>query len=160
MPEGPEIRRIADRLAPVLVGETINRVFFGLPRLKRWEKILTGSAVTGVEARGKAMLTRFDCGRVIYSHNQLYGRWDVMAGDTWPQSTRQLRLALHTASHMALLYSASDIDVLADSELSAHPYLGRLGPDLLDQATDVTQVHARLSEPRYRRRALVRLLQD
>ena len=75
MPEGPEIRRAADKVARVLVGNTVEHVAFGLPRLRRFEKRLSGSAVTAVDTRGKAMLTRFDNGLTIYSHNQLYGRW-------------------------------------------------------------------------------------
>ena len=70
MPEGPEIRRAADRIAAVLEGETAERVRFGLPQLKRHEKRLTGRIVKSVTTRGKAILTRFDNDLTIYSHNQ------------------------------------------------------------------------------------------
>lgn len=160
MPEGPEIRQAADRLAEALAGESVRKVVFGLPRLKQWERRLAGSRVRAVEAHGKALLTRFDNGRVIYSHNQLYGRWQVVEGNAWPESSRQVRLALYTATHVALLYSASDIEVLSDAELAAHHYLARLGPDLLDESMDTEQVFQRLNDPCYRRRAFMRLLQD
>ncbi len=160
MPEGPEIRRAADRLREVLAGQRLRRVFFGQERLASWGPVLEGLRVRGVEARGKALLTHIGEGHTLYTHNQLYGRWEILRGDTWPRRSRQLRLALHTATHMALLYSASDIEVLARGQLAAHPYLARLGPDLLDSTVDRAQVLQRLSDPRRRRRALMRLLQD
>ena len=75
MPEGPEIRRAADRIASVLVGQRVVDVYFGLPGLRKFERKLAGSVVTAVDTRGKAMLTRFDNGLTLYSHNQLYGIW-------------------------------------------------------------------------------------
>jgi formamidopyrimidine-DNA glycosylase len=78
MPEGPEIRLAADKVARVLVGDDIIEVGFGLARLSRFEKSLSGSTVTAVDTRGKAMLTRFDNGLTLYSHNQLYGKWFTM----------------------------------------------------------------------------------
>jgi endonuclease-8 len=38
------------------------------------------------------------------------------------------------AEHSALLYSASDIAVLDAAGIQAHPFLSRVGPDLLDIA--------------------------
>ena len=38
MPEGPEIRLAADKVARVLVDNRIETVGFGLPHLKRFEK--------------------------------------------------------------------------------------------------------------------------
>ena len=77
MPEGPEIRRVADRLAEVLVDQRVERVRFGLPRLKPEEGVLSGQRVLEVEPRGKALLTHFENGLSLYSHNQLYGVWRI-----------------------------------------------------------------------------------
>ena len=114
MPEGPEIRLAADKVAKVLVGHDIVEVEFGLSRLNRFEKYLTGAAVTAVDTRGKAMLTRFDNGLTLYSHNQLYGKWFTLRRPRLPKTRRQLRVGLHTDTHSALLYSASDIEVLTE----------------------------------------------
>jgi endonuclease-8 len=160
MPEGPEIHRAADRLDAVLAGEPLRQVVFGLEHLRHWEPRLRGRRVCEVEARGKAMLIRLEGGLWVYSHNQLYGRWEIVTGHALPESRRQLRLALHTDTHVALLYSASEIAVLDGAGMATHPYLSRLGPDLLDPLVDVDQVAARLGDPRWRRRALMRLLQD
>ena len=160
MPEGPEIRLAADRVARVLVGKAVVDVEFGLPDLKRFEDRLAGHTVTAVDTRGKAMLTRFDNELTIYSHNQLYGRWYTTRGRTPPDTSRQLRLALHTERRSALLYSASDISVLTPAELLAHPFLNRLGPDVLDAGTTASTIVGRLTDDRFRRRALGSLYLD
>ena len=80
MPEGPEIRRAADALAEVLVGHRIEAVKFGLPRLRREAGRLRDHKVTAIETRGKALLTHFEHGLSIYSHNQLYGVWKIVEG--------------------------------------------------------------------------------
>jgi endonuclease-8 len=121
---------------------------------------LQGETVCQVTARGKAILTRFSNGLTLYTHNQLYGRWLITTDDEYPDSTRQLRLAIHTGDRTALLYSASDISILTDAELQQHPYISRLGPDLLDPGVDAGQLAARLNEKQYRRRCLMGLLQD
>jgi endonuclease-8 len=59
MPEGAEVRRQADRLARVLVGRPLARVWFGLDRLAAHAGDLEAAGVHAVEARGKAFLLRF-----------------------------------------------------------------------------------------------------
>ena len=160
MPEGPEIRREADRLAVVLTGRRLEAVSFGLPRLQRYARTLTGCRVDAVDTRGKALLTRFDNGLTLYSHNQLYGRWYVRPRDDYPRTGRSLRVALHTREHSALLYSASEIAVLDDAALAFHPFLARLGPDLLSEGLTGRDVAERLRRPAFRRRALQSLYLD
>lgn len=163
MPEGPEIRRAADRIAAVLEGRQLESVVFdreAFPRLARRQQELVGARVLSLDTRGKALLTRLDNDLSIYSHNQLYGRWYVRARDNLPQTNRSLRLALHTASHSALLYSASEIDLLdADGE-AQHPFLRKLGPDLLDRALSWQQLRDRLADERFHRRSLAALYLD
>ena len=72
MPEGPEIRREADRIASVLKDAVIDEIYFGLPRLRIFEADLLDRTVVDVTTRGKAMLIRFDNNRTLYSHNQLF----------------------------------------------------------------------------------------
>lgn len=160
MPEGPEIRRAADRVAAVIVDKTIESVTFGLDRLRRFENRFRGRTVTAVETRGKAMLTRFDNGLTIYSHNQLYGRWYTVRRPRMPRTHRQLRIELVTSTHKALLYSASDIEVLRDDDLDSHPFLRRVGPDILDRNLTTGQIVTRLNDPRFRKRALASLYLD
>ncbi|UCC14478.1 MAG: endonuclease VIII [Gammaproteobacteria bacterium] len=160
MPEGPEIRRAADRLSRVLAGRRIERLYFAFPTLKKWETRLEGLQLQSVDTLGKHMLCRFDDGTCIYSHNQLYGRWCVRPLDQYPDTGRQLRLALHTDRHSALLYSASDIDVVTAADLPNHARLRGLGPDPLDRDVDRGAVIARLDAAPFRGRQLASLLLD
>lgn len=160
MPEGPEIRIAADRIARVLKGKRIDQVCFELAALRPFQASLTSAVVTRVDTRGKAMLTRFDNGLTLYSHNQLYGRWYVCPRGETPRTGRSLRVALHTATHSALLYSATDIAVLDAAGLKSHAFLRRLGPDILDPRLTGKRVTARLLEPRFRRRSLASLYLD
>ncbi len=160
MPEGPEIRLAADRIEKVLRGQTIDEVALNLPRLRRFEKRLTGRSVRDVATRGKAMLTRFDNGLTLYSHNQLYGRWYVTRRPRLPDTKRQLRVALHTATHSAVLYSASDLAVLTERQLNRHPFLSRLGPDILDAGLTVAEIMERLGSARFSGRSLAALYLD
>ncbi len=160
MPEGPEIRREADRIRRALRGRDASRVEFGLERLEPFENELSGRDVVDVTSRGKALLTRFGGGWTVYSHNQLYGRWYVTAAERRPSTTRQLRFAVHNERHSAWLYSASEIDVLRTVDESEHPFLERLGPDVLDRATTPETIAERLGSKTYRRRRLEGLLLD
>lgn len=160
MPEGPEIRRAADVVADCIAGQVADAVWFAFEHLKPFERRLSGVEVCAVETRGKAMLTRFASGLLIYSHNQLYGRWYCCSAGERPDIQRQLRLAIHNRKSSALLYSASDIDVLHESELASHPFLSRLGPDVLDPTTEQALLLARLADRRFRNRQIGGLLTD
>ncbi len=160
MPEGPEIRRAADAVAKVVVGHEIVAAAFQFPALRKFEKKLEGCTVTAVDTRGKAMLTRFDNGLALYSHNQLYGRWYTTRRPRLPKTTRQQRVALHTRTHSALLYSASDIEMLDREAEARHPFLCRVGPDILDPGLTATDVISRLRLKQFRNRALGSLYLD
>lgn len=160
MPEGPEIRLAADRVAQALVGQATTRVVFGFERLRQFEELLGGHRVIEIKTRGKAMLTCFENNWVIYSHNQLYGRWYVCPSGELPDTGRQLRLAIHNRQHSALLYSASDIDVMSIEDLEKHPFLASLGPDILSDRPDAEQIVQRLQMKQFRNRQLAGLLLD
>jgi endonuclease-8 len=160
VPEGPEIRLAADAVAKAIAGRVAQEVCFAFEHLQRYEALLTGQRVTAVTSRGKAMLTQFENGYTIYSHNQLYGKWMVRSAYDYPDTNRQLRLAIHTEKKSALLYSASEIEVWPHDELDAHPFLSKLGPDLLDETTTQAQVAARFADDTFRRRRLTSLLLD
>lgn len=160
MPEGPEIRRAADRLAEAVAGEPLVRAWFAFPDLKRFEAKLVGARIEAISPRGKALLTRFDNGWTLYSHNQLYGVWKIAPAGTLPDSRRSLRVALETADSAILLYSASDVSLWRSDEVEAHPFLRGLGPDVLEPALEASAVAARLLETRFRARALGALLLD
>ena len=160
MPEGPEIKRSADAIAQAITQQPITDIFFAFDHLKPFEDKLSKHTVIAVEPRGKALLTRFDNQLNIYSHNQLYGVWMIRKAYAYPKTNRQLRLAIHTQKKSALLYSASDIEVLHDADLKAHPFLSRIGPDVLNVETTIEQVVQRLIDKPFHRRRLTSLLLD
>ena len=160
MPEGPEIRRAADQIEAVLKDQVIEDIRFGLPKLKRFSAKLRGHRVSHIETRGKALLTHFEHGLTIYSHNQLYGVWQLCKRGSLPQTNRQLRLALHTPTDSALLYSASDISVWHRDELDQHPFLARIGPDILAPTLNWQALAKRLNSKPFSGRALSALYLD
>jgi endonuclease-8 len=160
MPEGPEIRRAADRLAAAVLDQPLTGVFFARPELADYQTTLVGRRIVAIDTRGKAMLTRFDDDQVLYSHNQLYGVWTIARTGRRPASNRSLRVALTTARKEILLYSASEVSIWTAAELHRHPLLARLGPDVLDPCLGIDAVVARLAEPRFAGRRLAALLLD
>jgi endonuclease-8 len=160
MPEGPEIKRAADQISKAIGDRPVTEIFFAFERLKPYESKLTGRKVVSVTAKGKAMLIGFDNGFSIYSHNQLYGKWVIRSAYSYPTTNRQLRLAIHNEKKSALLYSASDIEVLTEPEILIHPFLSKLGLDVLDEATTVEQAIARIQDKRFYRRSFISLLLD
>ncbi|NJL46327.1 MAG: endonuclease VIII [Leptolyngbyaceae cyanobacterium SM2_5_2] len=160
MPEGPEIRRAADKIHRAIAGNRAEDVFFAFEHLKPYEDQLIGSTVTAVTPYGKALVTGFDNGLGVYSHNQLYGKWVICKPNAAPVTTRQLRFAVYTAERWALLYSASDIEILTAEAVRHHPYIAKLGPDTLDTAVQPATVQARSLEAKFCRRQFATLLLD
>ena len=160
VPEGPEIRYAAKQLDRALAGRRASEVYFAFDHLKPFEDELRGRKVREVTSRGKAMLVRFTGAWTLYSHNQLYGRWSIVRAGRRPESGRQLRALVENSERAALLYSASEIAVLRDGELSSHPFLSKLGPDALDAGTRARGVAERFASPDFEGRRLCALLLD
>lgn len=160
MPEGPEIRRAADRVGKAVIGVPLRDVCFAFEHLQRFEGALAASQVAAVDTAGKAMLTRFSCGLTVYSHNQLYGRWMVGATNKPPDTNRTLRFAIVGPAKAARLYSASEIDVIATDDVPSDPRIAKLGPDALHDGTTPALIEARLHSKTFRGRQLAALLLD
>ncbi|MEM1089232.1 MAG: endonuclease VIII [Pseudomonadota bacterium] len=160
MPEGPEIKRVADKLAKTVLGERLETVWFAHPDAQQYAAALANSRVISVKTRGKALLTAFDCGLTVYSHNQLYGRWYFVARDRHPNTRRSLRWQLETENRAALLYSASEIRVLESDRLQEHPFLARAGIDVLSDDPTPQQLFKHFRQPRFARRSLAALMLD
>ena len=160
MPSGAESRRAADTLEAAVKGKPLTDVWFAFEQLKPYQSQLIGQSVTQLETRGKALLTHFSNGLTLYSHNQLYGVWRVVDTGNIPQTTRVLRVRLQTEDKTILLYSASDIEMLTPQQLTTHPFLQRVGPDVLDLRLTAAEVKTRLLSSRFRNRQFSGLLLD
>jgi endonuclease-8 len=153
VPEGPEVRRAADRVEQVAAGVTL-RAETSVPALSEHIEALAEAGLSRVETHGKAAVLRFGDGRGIYVHLQLYGRWRFQRAR--PRGGRTLRLALHGPRSAAWLFSATDVTLLDRDEL--HPFVEGLGPDPLHADTDAAVLAASLE--RSPRRALGAVLLD
>ena len=160
MPEGPEIRHAADRIERAVAGRVVTEVRFLFPHLRRFEDCLRGDVVTAVRTFGKAILVQFAGGLSVYTHSQLYGRWYVVSKGKLPRTNRSLRLEIHNDEKSALLYSASEIDVLTPDEIKRHKFLSKLGPDVLAKDIDKDAVLARIADRQFARRQLHAMLLD
>ena len=134
MPEGPETRRMADKINKSLKGKKILGFKFyhkSLTQFTNLKKVL----IKDVLSRGKAVVIRLDNGFSIISHNQLYGKWTFHRPETVIKSNRQLRIEFTTKSKVVRLWSATDIQIFRSSVESDHSYLKKIGPDVLDTTT-------------------------
>ncbi|MBE7380391.1 MAG: endonuclease VIII [Leptolyngbya sp. SIO1E4] len=160
MPEGPEIRKAADKIERAIAHQPTTEIFFAFEHLKPYETKLVGQVVTQIATYGKALVTHFENGLCVYSHNQLYGKWVVRKAHNYPQTNRQLRFAIHTPRKSALLYSASDIEVLHTDTVAEHPFIQRLGPDVLNVTLTPEQILDWVQGKAFYRRRFTSLLLD
>ena len=159
MPEGPETRRMADSISKALVGKKIESYQFLHDNLNK-STIGSFSHLDKVFSLGKALICRLNNGKSIISHNQLYGKWTVNLRKTVPNTGRALRIEFNTKSRSVRLWSATDIKVFDSENENEHPYLKKLGPDILMEDTDYEIILVRLKSKRFRNRALAGLLLD
>ena len=130
---------------------------FSHPLLQPRERALRGATIEAVRARSKAMLTQFSTGDLLFSHNQLYGEW-VIGAHHEPLLARAIRLIFETPVQRAVLYSATNFAWLQRGGEAAHPYLAKLGPEVLDEAVSVRDIAERLAQ--FPRRRLADALLD
>ncbi len=140
MPEGDTIYRSAQRLRPLLERAVIKQAT-GKDRYLR-SASLVGCSVEEVESRGKHLLMRLADGRVIHSHMGMTGSWHTYAmGEPWRKSTRWSALAMTVRSEagfdaQVVCFSPKVLELLSPTQFRRHPYLHRLGPDLMQPEFD------------------------
>ena len=160
MPEGPEIHRAANNIRNAIEGQIITHVECPYATIRGQEHRFLGKEVIRVKARSKAMLIHIG-DDVLYSHNQLYGRWTVRKVSSKERKTnRSLRIKLQTETHIACLWSATDIELLEPWEIEQHPYIARLGPDVADEDVELSSVLEQVKNKKFGGRQLCHLLLD
>ena len=152
MPEGPEIRRAADKVSRRLVGSSLTSVKLAYPPISDFVGVIGGASVESVTSRGKALLVRFDNGLTLYSHSQLYGRWTVNRVSTKADGTgRSGQNSRRGLCCEAMVRNGRRVIPTKDEE--AHPYISKLGPDILDETTSPDDISNRLESPRFNGRS-------
>jgi len=142
VPEGDTIHRIADRLAPELVGQTLERV-----TTQGLERALAGRAVTAVAAHGKHLVIDLDDGTTLRAHLGMYGRFRRFpraGGDAALAriSPGRARLVLVTATGVYVWLGAR-VEISARRAPRHGQAVAALGPDVLGDAFDSRQAASR-----------------
>ena len=159
MPEGPETKRMADKISKSLVMKNILHFKFYHPSLKLLRNFKTIS-VTDATSKSKAIIIRLNNNYSIITHNQLYGKWTFNRPKTLIKTNRQLRIEITTEKIVVRLWSATDISVLETDKEIKHPYLLRLGPDVLNEKTSHGLIKLTLLSSRVNKRKLGGVLLD
>ena len=144
MPEGPEIYRAARQVHAAVANQAIELTLLH-PTLAARKRELKHATITRVHARSKAMLTEFSNGAVLYSHNQLYGEWRIHAAGQ-ALLHKQQRLVITTATQRVVLYSATDFAWLRTGQEQQHPYIAKLGPEVLADGVTPAMLAKRLAQ--------------
>lgn len=146
MPEGDTLHRLAAKLAPALTGAVVRRV--ELPRTTVDARGLTGTTITGVEARGKNLLVHFSSGeaagdRTLHVHLAMRGRVYLVAREA-ARPGPELVALVETDTHAVLVRSAPIARLLRTKDLLRDRAFRDLGPDLLGAAFDRDEALRRL----------------
>jgi endonuclease VIII len=148
VPEGDTIHRLAARLRPALEGKTARALWL---RDRGDVPELTGVAIEEVVALGKHLLIALGARHVFHGHLGMHGKWFAYRhGEAWRRSPATAVARIDTADGVFVCFRAPVAEVLRRIELSAHPVLSRLGPDLLAPEVDFARVvrRARRSDAR------------
>jgi len=115
---------------------------------KRWEEHkarILGHSITRIETRGKHLLLHLSSGWTLHTHAMMYGSWEFgPPGMTLQKPEKNVRLRLRTGQREAVFYNGPIVEVLSPDELSAHPALMALGPDVLSPTFDREEAWRRI----------------
>jgi endonuclease VIII len=159
MPEGPEVRRSADKIERAVANSPL-RCIFEYDTLQPVEDLFSNVQLTSIDTYGKAFVLHFSNDHSIYVHLQLYGRWKTGRLQSYKPSRRTLRMRLETDTHYATLYSATDIEVLTPQTVEEHLFIRKLGPNILKNGYTASHISRRLGKTTFARRSLGGLLLD
>lgn len=147
MPEGDTVYNTA-RVVRALVGQTIERAEFRVPRLAGAD--VTGWAVEESASRGKHLLLRLRDPKggpwTLHSHLRMEGAWRVYRPDEkWRgRPAHLIRVVLRTAKAVAVGYHLHELDLVPrDREGTLVDFLG---PDLLGADWDPAEAVRRIRE--------------
>lgn len=149
MPEGDSVWKLARRLDRQLVGRTITRSDFRVPRLATRD--VAGRTVESHDTHGKHLLTRLSAtsdspAATLHSHLRMDGSWST----TGPGRRLPARIQGHVRLVLVLddgqtTYGIKlhDLDLVPTTD--EHRLVGHLGPDPLRSDWDAAETVRRLS---------------
>lgn len=137
MPEGPEVRRHADRLSAALTGHRIKDIQARTKVARAWlldnRDVLIGRTVERVFSHGKHLVGLIDGGYFFHAHLMMWGTWRVVPLDDELVRVRDRRerARIVAGDVAAILLSAPVFDVGPGKPYAVLPILASLGPDTL-----------------------------
>jgi endonuclease VIII len=159
MPEGDTLVRTAAGLRPYLVGKRVTAASARAPG-PRAER-LVGARVLSVDAAGKNLLIRFDNGLEVRTHLRMHGSWHrYRPGERWRRAAGRARLVIEVPGSVAVCFDAPDVELFEQRTEPLHPYLSRLGPDLLGDVFDRDEAVRRLRDQARADRPIAEALLD
>ncbi|MET8775510.1 DNA-formamidopyrimidine glycosylase family protein [Nocardia sp. NPDC050713] len=140
MPEGDKVFLTANRLRLALVGKTLVRSDFRVPRYATVD--LVGELVEEVGSYGKHLFIR-TTNASIHTHLKMEGVWRTYcAGERWTRPRVTARVVLGTDDTEAVGFSLGTVEVLRRAD--EHTATDHLGPDLLGPNWDAAEAVRRL----------------
>ena len=149
MPEGDTIYRTARTLARALEGRTVTSFAGRAPQLKAIRpQRLIGETIASVESRGKHLLIWFaPTDLALHTHMRMSGSWHLYrTGERWRKPAHYARAVIDVEGWTAVCFSAPVVELLPRVEVEQLPSLSGLGPDALDENTDLVEARRRLDE--------------
>ncbi len=137
MPEGDTIHKQVPALRHTLLGQPLLRLE-GRPGQRLFQ---AGTCVVQVEAVGKHCLLHLENDHVVRVHLGMHGRWHRTFHQEQPRG--EVRLWLETSQARVVCLQPRDVEVFPRSQLSRHPLLSKLGPDLLGPEPDWEEIRKR-----------------
>lgn len=134
MPEGPEVRKHADKISAVLQKQKLTHVWSRMREAKAWlqenSDLLLGRRVLRVRSHGKHLLIELEGEYFFHCHLMMWGRWQVF--DSAPDEIdRRERARLASKKGCAILFSAPIFQVGQGDPYEKIENLASLGPDIL-----------------------------
>ena len=77
MSEGPEVKRTADKLSSLLIGEVIDKIIFRKAGFEEVIESLVGASVEQIHTHGKNIIIQFSNGIFLRNHMMMWGKWRI-----------------------------------------------------------------------------------
>jgi formamidopyrimidine-DNA glycosylase len=135
MPEGPEVRKFADELASALKDKYIIGISARTKKSREWldkhPNQLHGKKLLDIFAYGKNLIGIIDGPYFFYSHQMMWGHWEVIVGAPPTLVDRRERARIVVEDATAILMSAPVFEIGEGDPFEKVSYLHELGPNAL-----------------------------
>ena len=141
MPEGDTLYRAAARARFHMLNRVVTKCESSLATIPP-DKI-SGRRLIACKSQGKHLLRQFEGSVWLHTHLGMNGRWRFAKGHARVSVNRgPNRIVLRTQLATAWCFGAPTMELLTESQLSRHPILSSLGPDILDLQVDIPDLVA------------------